>query len=92
MGTGGNQRRVNEVLKKAAVVAGAGVGLMAMAPVANADSAGNDGVNIANDNNISIAPIQICGTTITAVGPLVEVLSPNRNTCVNAPLVDHPKG
>jgi len=81
---------VNEVLKKAAVVAGAGVGLMAMAPVANADSVDNDGVNVGNDNNIVIAPVQVCDTIIAPAGPLVQVLSPNGNTCVNAPLVDHP--
>ena len=38
------------MLKKAVIVAGAAAGLLALAPVANADSSDNDGVNILNDN------------------------------------------
>jgi hypothetical protein len=80
------------MLKKAAIVVGATAGLLALAPVANADSADNDGINIANDNNLSLLPIQACGNNIAVVGATVPVLSPQFNKCVNAPLVDHPKG
>ncbi|MBB5153477.1 hypothetical protein [Saccharopolyspora phatthalungensis] len=79
------------MLKKAAIVAGAAAGLLALAPVANADSADNDGINIANDNNISAAPIQACGNNVAVLGAVVPILSPQVNKCVNAPIVDHPK-
>ncbi|RKT83408.1 hypothetical protein SAMN05421805_105106 [Saccharopolyspora antimicrobica] len=80
------------MLKKAAVVAGAAAGLLALAPVANADSADNDGINILNDNNASVLPIQACGNNVAVVGAVVPILSPQINHCVNAPIVDHPKG
>ncbi|MER7083437.1 hypothetical protein SAMN02982929_03792 [Saccharopolyspora kobensis] len=80
------------MLKKAAVVAGAAAGLLALAPVANADSADNDGINILNDNNASVLPIQACGNNVAVIGAVVPVLSPQINHCVNAPIVDHPKG
>ncbi|RKT83407.1 hypothetical protein SAMN05421805_105107 [Saccharopolyspora antimicrobica] len=80
------------MLKKAAIVAGAAAGLLALAPVANADSADNDGINILNDNNLSVLPIQACGNNVAVVGAVVPVLSPQLNSCVNAPIVDHPKG
>jgi hypothetical protein len=78
------------VLKKVAVIAGSATGLMALAPVAYADSSDNDGVNIGNDNNITVAPIQTCSLGLEGVGALVPMLSPENNNCVNAPLVDHP--
>ncbi|KAA5837047.1 hypothetical protein ABT337_27460 [Saccharopolyspora hirsuta] len=80
------------MLKKAAVVAGAAAGLLALAPVANADSADNDGINILNDNNASVLPIQACGNNVAVLGAVVPILSPQLNHCVNAPVVDHPKG
>jgi hypothetical protein len=79
------------VLKKAAIVAGAAAGLLALAPVANADSANNDGINVLNDNNVSVLPIQACGNNIAVVGVIVPIASPQINHCVNAPIVDHPK-
>ncbi|MCI2421616.1 hypothetical protein MOQ72_29700 [Saccharopolyspora sp. K220] len=79
------------MLKKAVIVAGAAAGLMALAPVANADSADNDGINILNDNNASILPIQACGNNVAVLGAVVPILSPQLNKCVNAPIVDHPK-
>ncbi|GAB3284237.1 hypothetical protein [Parasphingorhabdus pacifica] len=78
------------MLKKAVVVAGAAAGLMALAPVANADSADNDGVNVLNDNNLSVLPIQACGNNVAVLGAVVPILSPQDNQCVNAPIVDHP--
>nr|WP_228046951.1 hypothetical protein [Saccharopolyspora sp. HNM0983] len=77
-------------MKKAAIVVGASAGLMALAPIANADSAGNEGVNLLNDDNISAVPVQLCNNDIAAVGAVVPVLSPSQAECVNAPLVDHP--
>ncbi|KAA5837048.1 hypothetical protein ABT337_27455 [Saccharopolyspora hirsuta] len=80
------------MLKKAAIVAGAAAGLLALAPVANADSADNDGINILNDNNLSVLPVQACGNNVAVLGAVVPILSPQLNGCVNAPIVDHPKG
>ncbi|MER7015644.1 hypothetical protein ABT324_29770 [Saccharopolyspora sp. NPDC000359] len=80
------------MLKKAAIVAGAAAGLLALAPVANADSADNDGINILNDNNLSVLPVQACGNNVAVLGAVVPILSPQLNHCVNAPVIDHPKG
>ncbi|WP_168586635.1 hypothetical protein [Saccharopolyspora sp. ASAGF58] len=79
------------MFKQAAIVAGAAAGLLALAPVANADSADNDGINIANDNNISVLPVQACGNNIAVAGAVVPIASPQLNNCINAPIVDHPK-
>ncbi|MGP4019680.1 hypothetical protein [Saccharopolyspora sp. 5N708] len=64
---------------------------MALAPIANADSADNDGINVLNDNNLSVLPIQACGNNVAVLGAVVPILSPQLNKCVNAPIVDHPK-
>ncbi|GAA4612674.1 hypothetical protein [Saccharopolyspora hordei] len=79
------------MLKKAAVVTGAAAGLLALAPVAYADSADNDGINVLNDNNISVLPVQACGNDIAVLGAVVPLLAPQGDTCVNAPVVDHPE-
>nr|WP_246300736.1 hypothetical protein [Actinopolyspora biskrensis] len=65
--------------------------MMAMAPMASADTKDNDGINILNDNNISAVPIQLCGNDIAVLGAVVPILSPEKSECVNAPVVDHPK-
>ena len=78
------------MLKKAAIVAGAAASLLALAPVANADTAAIDGVNPLNDNNVSVAPIQACGNDIAVAGAVVEIVNFERTNCVNAPIVDHP--
>ncbi len=78
------------MLKKAAVLAGAAAGLMVLAPVANADSQDNDGVNVLNDNNASVLPVQACGNNVAVLGAVVPILSPQSAECVNAPVVDHP--
>ncbi|MFC7341929.1 hypothetical protein [Saccharopolyspora griseoalba] len=80
------------MLKKAAIVAGAAAGLLALAPVANADSMDNDGVNVLNDNNLSVLPVQACGNNVAVLGAVVPILSPQSSQCVNAPVVDHPQG
>jgi len=77
------------VVKKAAILTGAVAGLLALAPVANADSGDNDGVNVLNDNNVSVLPIQACDTNV--LGKLVNQSSPSKMQCVNAPVTDHPK-
>ncbi|MCX2732158.1 hypothetical protein OOZ19_18125 [Saccharopolyspora sp. NFXS83] len=78
------------MLKKAVIVAGAAAGLMALAPIANADSADNDGVNLLNDNNLSVLPVQACGNNVAVLGAVVPILSPQTSDCTNAPVVDHP--
>ena len=78
------------MLKKAAVVAGTAAGMMAVAPLAHADSVDNDGINILNDNNISVLPVQACGNNIAVLGIVLPLLSPQDVNCVNAPIVDHP--
>ncbi|WP_406692678.1 hypothetical protein REH65_13480 [Saccharopolyspora sp. ID03-671] len=80
------------MLKKAVIVAGAAAGLLALAPMANADSSDNDGVNILNDNNVSVLPVQLCGNNVAALGAVVPIASPNSSECVNAPIADHPSG
>lgn len=82
--------RVSNVLKKAAIVTGAAAGLLALAPVANADTADNDGINLLNDNNASVLPVQACGDNVAVAGAVVPLLSPQQSECVNAPVVDHP--
>ncbi|CAM00251.1 hypothetical protein [Saccharopolyspora erythraea] len=64
--------------------------MLAVAPMANADSADNDGVNVLNDNNISALPIQACGNDIAVVGVIAKLFSTQSTQCVNAPIVDHP--
>ena len=78
------------MLKKAVVVAGAAAGLMALAPMANADSADNDGVNALDGNNISAVPVQLCNNNVAVIGVVANVLSPQVSHCTNAPVVDHP--
>lgn len=78
------------MLKKAVILAGASAGLMALAPMANADSADNEGVNALNDDNISAVPVQLCNNDVAVLGAVVEVLSPSQAECVNAPIADHP--
>ena len=79
------------MLKKAAILAGAAAGFLALAPVANADSAENDGINILNDNNISVLPVEACGNNVPVVGAAIPLASPQASECLNAPIVDHPK-
>lgn len=78
------------MLKKAAIVSGAAAGLLALAPMAHADSYDNDGVNVLNDNNLSVLPVQACGNNVAVLGAVAPILSPQNAQCVNAPVVDHP--
>ena len=68
----------------------AAVSMMALAGPAFADSANNEGVNVLNDNNASVLPIQACGNDVAALGAVVEVLNAEQTKCTNAPVVDHP--
>ncbi|SDP19036.1 hypothetical protein SAMN04487905_102326 [Actinopolyspora xinjiangensis] len=80
------------MLKKTVAATGiAAAGMMAMAPVASADSKDNDGINLLNDNNISAVPIQACGNNIAVLGVVANILAAQPSQCVNAPVVDHPK-
>ena len=76
------------MLKKAAVLTGAAAGLMVLAPVANADSAGNDGVNVLNDNKVSV-PVQACGNSIPAVGAVLPLASSDSSGCAQGGVADH---
>ncbi|GAA2819953.1 hypothetical protein [Saccharopolyspora taberi] len=66
-------------------------GLLAGGMPAVADSADNDGVNVGNDNNLSVLPIQACGNDIAVLGIVGKLLSSSSTECTNAPVVDHPK-
>ncbi|MGW5647894.1 hypothetical protein ACWEV3_32950 [Saccharopolyspora sp. NPDC003752] len=76
----------------AGVAGAAALGVLTLGTAAFADSAENDGINAVNDNNISAVPVQACGNNVAVIGAVVPILSPQANTCVNAPIVDHPKG
>ncbi|MBB5155358.1 hypothetical protein [Saccharopolyspora phatthalungensis] len=76
----------------AGVTGAAALGVITLGTAAFADSASNEGINLVDDNNASVAPVQLCGNNVgAAVGVVVPVLSPQANNCVNAPVVDHPK-
>lgn len=76
----------------AGVAGAAALGVVTLGTAAFADSADNNGINAVDDNNISAVPVQLCGNNVgAAIGVVVPVLSPQANTCVNAPVVDHPK-
>ncbi|WP_207954674.1 hypothetical protein [Saccharopolyspora elongata] len=82
------------IATRVAGVAGAAtLGVLTLGTAAFADSADNDGINAVNDNNVSAVPVQACGNNVgAAIGVVVPILSPQANNCVNAPVVDHPKG
>jgi hypothetical protein len=75
----------------------AGSGLTCIGMPAYADSTGNnDGIGLLNGDNISIAPIQVCGESSSLVGAgAISDLISGRNesssnaNCANAPVVDH---
>lgn len=71
-------------------VSAAAAGLMAMGSPAFADSKDNDGINIFNDNNVSVLPIQACGNNVAVLGIVGNIGSSQNSQCVNAPIVDHP--
>ncbi|WP_243792435.1 hypothetical protein [Saccharopolyspora gloriosae] len=69
----------------------AALGMVSLGSTAFADTAGNEGVNLLDDNNISAVPVQACGNNVGAViGVVVPVLSPQTSDCTNAPVIDHP--
>lgn len=73
-----------------AVVLAASAGMLVGGTPALADSAGNDGINIGNDNNLSVLPVQLCGNNVGVLGAVVPIGSPQNSECTNAPIVDHP--
>ncbi|MEB3369526.1 hypothetical protein [Saccharopolyspora mangrovi] len=82
-------------MRKSAYMAGAlAVGTASMVlggSQAFADSTDNDGINIGNDNNASVLPIQLCGNNIAILGAVVPVASPQNVVCsANAPIQEGP--
>jgi hypothetical protein len=73
-----------------------GSGLLAAGAPAYADSAGNNGLNLLNGDNVSVLPTQLCLNGLAGVLSNVidvgsgTVASPQTDNCVNAPIVDHP--
>lgn len=63
--------------------------MLAIGSPAFADSADNDGVNLLNDNNASVLPVQLCGNDVAVLGAVADVASPENTECVNAPIDDH---
>lgn len=79
------------------IAASVAAGLMSVGAPAFADSAGNNGINVLDDDNLSVLPIQVCnsGTTDLLAIPLHllsdnEGNSPHDVDCTNAPILDHP--
>ncbi|NHD17149.1 MULTISPECIES: hypothetical protein [Actinopolyspora] len=62
---------------------------MAMGSPAMADSHDNDGINLLNDNNVSVLPVQLCNNNAAVLGLVAPIGSPQNAKCVNAPIVDH---
>lgn len=72
-------------------------GLMSLGAPAFADSHGDNGLNLLDDNNLSVLPIQVCNTgeIVPVLSDVVDLLghpqsqSPDTNNCANAPIQDH---
>ncbi|MDI2032093.1 hypothetical protein QFW96_25960 [Saccharopolyspora sp. TS4A08] len=82
-------------MRKTAYMAGAlavgTAGMVIGGTQAFADSTDNDGINIGNDNNTSVLPIQLCGNNIAILGAVVPVASPQNVVCAaNAPIEEGP--
>ncbi|GAA4886558.1 hypothetical protein [Saccharopolyspora cebuensis] len=83
-------------MRSAARVAGvagvAALGAMTFGGTALADTAGNDGINLLDDNNVNAIPIQLCDNNIAAaIGVIIPIASPQASDCNNSAIVDHPK-
>ncbi|APU12896.1 MULTISPECIES: hypothetical protein [Actinoalloteichus] len=76
------------MLKKAGAVAAAAAGLLMLAPAAHAGSYDNDGINILNDNQLSVLPIQLCGNNVAILGAIIPIASPQISHCTNAPQIN----
>ncbi|TDD49281.1 hypothetical protein E1288_20425 [Saccharopolyspora elongata] len=63
--------------------------MLAIGSPAFADSYDNDGINLLNDNNVSVLPIQLCGNNVGVLAIVAPIGSPQINKCVNAPILDH---
>lgn len=66
--------------------AAATAALLAIGSPAFADSYDNDGINVLNDNNVSLVPIQLCGNNVGVLALVAPIGSPQANFCVNAPI------
>ncbi|WP_233576229.1 hypothetical protein [Saccharopolyspora rhizosphaerae] len=69
-------------------VAAAATALMAIGGPAFADSSDNEGVNLLNDNNASVLPVQLCGNNAAVLGLTAPIASPQDSSCVNAPITE----
>lgn len=56
-------------------------GLLLTAVPASADGTQNDGVNGGNDDNVNVAPIQLCNSSVAVVGAVADGLSPDGAGC-----------
>ncbi|MBK0865494.1 hypothetical protein INP57_01580 [Saccharopolyspora sp. HNM0986] len=56
-------------------------GLLLTAVPASADGTQNDGVNGGNDDNVNVAPIQLCNSSVAVVGAVADGLSPDGSGC-----------
>ncbi len=64
---------------------------MGIGAPAFADSHGNNGINVLDDNDVSVLPIQACNDNVALLGGLIiPIGSPQNAQCTNAPVVDHP--
>ncbi|SFS73707.1 hypothetical protein [Saccharopolyspora flava] len=68
-----------------------GAGLVVGVLPASADTTDNDGINLGNDNNTSVAPVQLCGNNVGVLGAVAPIGSGQDVECTNAPVVDHPE-
>jgi hypothetical protein len=80
---------------RVSTMAAIAAGLMSLGAPAFADSTGNNGLNLLDDNNISVLPVQACPGKLTILGELVPALnttsnSPSSATCTQTPIQDHP--
>lgn len=76
----------------AGAVMAATAGVLALGGPAFADSNDNDGINVLNDNNLSVLPVQLCNNDIAVLGAIVNLASPDVSQCTNAPILEHVGG
>lgn len=79
---------------RVSTMAAIAAGLMSLGAPAFADSTGNNGLNLLDDNDISVLPVQACPGKLTVLSDLIPVLnttsnSPNNVTCGQTPIKDH---
>jgi hypothetical protein len=90
-----SQVRTSVRVSAAAAIA---AGLMSLGAPAFADSTGNNGINLLDDDNLSVLPVQVCnnGEVVPVLSDVVDlsghpqVHSPDTTNCSDAPIMDHP--